>query len=87
VDVGVHEPGHEGGVAQVDHPVGPERAGLGGRDDGGDPAALHGHGQVEAAAEGVAEPVAGVVEAGPGRAPDGVGDDREAGHERVNLLG
>ncbi len=87
VDVGVDEPRHQGGVAQVDHPVGPEGGDLGGRDDGGDAPALHGHGQVEAAAEGVAEAVAGVVEAGPGCAPDGVGDDREAGHGRKNLLG
>jgi hypothetical protein len=87
VHVGVHEPGHQGGVAQVNDPVGPEGGDLGGRDDGGDAPALDGHGQVEAAAEGVAEAVAGVVEAGPGRAPDGVGDDREAGHGRVNLLG
>jgi hypothetical protein len=27
------------------------------------------------------------VEAGPGSAPHGMGDDREAGHGRVNLLG
>ncbi len=87
VHVGVDEPGHQGGVAQVDHPVGAEGGHLGGRDDRGDAPALDGHGQVEAAAEGVAEAVAGVVEAGPGRAPDGVGDDREAGHGLRNLLG
>ena len=66
VDVGVDEPGHQGGVAQVDHPVGREGGHLGGRDHGGDAPALDGHGQVEAAAEGVAEAVAWVVEAGPG---------------------
>ena len=87
VDVGVDEPGHQGGVAQVDHPVGPEGGHLGGRDHGGDAPALDGHGQVEAAAEAVTEAVAWVVEAGPGCAPDGVGDDREAGHGLGNLLG
>ena len=85
VHVGVDEPGHQGGVAQVDHLVGAEGGHLGGRDDRGDAPALDGHGQVEPAAEGVAEAVAGVVEAGPGRAPDGVGDDREAGHGLRNL--
>ena len=65
VDVGVDEPRHQGGVAQVDHPVGPEGGDLGGRDDGGDAPALHGHGQVEAAAEGVAEAVAGSWRLGP----------------------
>ena len=87
VDMGVDEPRHQGGVAQVDHQVGAEGGHLGGRDDRGDAPALDGHGQVEAAAQGVAETVAGVVEARPGSAPDGVGDDREAGHGRMNLLG
>jgi hypothetical protein len=87
VHVGVDEPGHQGDLAQVDHPVRAQGGHLGGRHDRGDAAALDGHGQVGAAAEGVAEAVAGVVEARPGCAPDGVGDDREAGHGRTNLPG
>ena len=87
VHVGVDEPGHQGGVAQVDHPVGAEGGDLGRRDHGGDAAALDGHGKIQAAAKGVAEAVAWVVEARAGRPPDGVGDDREAGHGLGNLLG